>query len=159
MSTAAAGASAARARTAPGSRPERPSLRLVPPRRFRPPRTPFVVLVIGLLAVGLVALLLLNTVIAKNSFRLQVLQQHTASLQLQQQALRVQVDSYASPPNLAQSARELGMVPAGTPAFIQLPSGKVLGRPGPAEPTTIARIAGVGPGSAESPSANAGKFG
>ncbi|MEU4403289.1 hypothetical protein AB0F88_02125 [Streptosporangium sp. NPDC023963] len=39
------------------------------PRRARPPRAPFLLLVVGLLCGGLVSLLLLNAVLAKDSFR------------------------------------------------------------------------------------------
>ncbi|GHH62381.1 hypothetical protein GCM10017673_01240 [Streptosporangium violaceochromogenes] len=51
-------------------------------RRGRPPRAPFVLLVVGLLCGGLVSLLLLNTVLAQDSFRASELR--TANNQLRQ---------------------------------------------------------------------------
>ncbi|MCU1692003.1 MAG: hypothetical protein JWM64_1094, partial [Frankiales bacterium] len=50
------------------------SLRLVPSRRSTPRRAPFVAVVVGLLAAGLLVLLVLNTVLAQDAFRLHALQ-------------------------------------------------------------------------------------
>jgi hypothetical protein len=41
-----------------------------------------------------------------------------------------------SPGNLRAAAKRLGLVPAGTPAFITLPDGKIVGVPTPATATT-----------------------
>lgn len=114
------------------TRPVQPRLRLVPSPVLRPPRTPFVVLVVGLLGVGLVGLLVLNTVIAENSFRMHELRKSTAALSLQEQQLQREIDDLEAPGALAIRARRLGMVPAGNPAFIRLSDGSVLGVPTPA---------------------------
>lgn len=90
-------------------------------------------LVVGLLSAGLVALLYLNTAIAENSFRMHALQQRTAALNLQEQQLQREIDDLEAPGALSVNARKMGMVPAGNPAFIRLPDGKVLGVPTPAK--------------------------
>ena len=111
----------------------RPRLQLVPPPALGPPRAPFVALVVALLGGGLVTLLLLNTAIAANSFRMHELQQRTAALNLQEQQLQREIDDKAAPGALAAQARKLGMIPAGAPAFISLPDGRILGSPAPAK--------------------------
>lgn len=128
--TAPARTDAARARP---PRSAEPRLHLVPSPTLRPPKAPFVVLVVGLLSAGLVALLYLNTAIAENSFRMHDLQQRTAALNLQEQQLQREIDDLEAPGALAAKARKMGMVPAGNPAFIQLPDGTILGVPAPAK--------------------------
>lgn len=130
MTAPAARTSTARARPAGSAQPR---LHLVPTPALRPPKAPFVVLVVGLLSAGLVALLYLNTAIAENSFRMHALQQRTAALNLQEQQLQRGIDDLEAPGALSVKARRMGMVPAGNPAFIQLPHGKVLGVPTPAK--------------------------
>ncbi|GAA2504754.1 cell division protein FtsL [Streptomyces sp. NPDC059506] len=92
-------------------------------------RTPFVVLVVVLLAGGLIALLVLNTAVNQGSFRLSELQKETTRLTDEEQALQQQVDEHSAPGELARRARELGMVPGGNPAFLD-DDGTVRGVPG-----------------------------
>jgi hypothetical protein len=94
-------------------------------------RTPFVVLVVTLLAGGLIALLLLNSAVNSDSFKLDKLQNDTTSYTDEQQKLQQEVDGYSAPGTLEKRARELGMVPGGDPAFLD-PNGKVQGTPSPA---------------------------
>ncbi len=117
-------------RSEPRQRPRAP-LAVVPSDRVRPAKTPFVLLVVALLAGGLVALLMLNTKLAENSFRLQNLQTDSAQLADQEQALRQEVAVNSSPQRLAELARRQGMVPKEYPAFLDVRSGKVLGQPKP----------------------------
>lgn len=117
-----------------------PSLWLVPRQAIRPPTAPFVALVLCLLGGGLLGLLLLNTVIAEDSFRVQALQQRGAALQLRQQELQRDLDAFEAPGALAARARAMGMVPAGSPAFIRLSDGTVLGVPKPATSPQPVRI-------------------
>lgn len=91
-------------------------------------RTPFVVLVVTLLAGGLISLLLLNSAVNQDSFELNKLQKETTGYTDEQQALQQEVDGYGAPGSLAQRARELGMVPGGDPAFLN-PDGTVRGTP------------------------------
>ncbi|MDH6139140.1 cell division protein FtsB [Kitasatospora sp. GP30] len=95
-------------------------------------RTPFVVLVVVLLALGLLGLLMLNTALNENSFELAKLQKQTSTLTDQQQALQQEIDRRSAPDALENAARQLGMVPGGDPAFL-LDGGKVIGSPGPAK--------------------------
>ncbi|MFE4176309.1 septum formation initiator family protein [Streptomyces sp. NPDC056909] len=102
-------------------------------------RTPFVLLVVLLLGGGLITLLLLNSALNEGSFRLSELKKRTTDLTDEQQALQKDVDAYSAPYALERRARELGMVPGGSPAFLN-PDGTVRGVPGgsdvlgPAEP-------------------------
>ncbi|MEW2169754.1 septum formation initiator [Streptomyces sp. NPDC007027] len=91
-------------------------------------RTPFVLLVVVLLAGGLITLLLLNSALNEGSFRLSELKRDTTELTDEQQALQRDVDSRSQPDALEQRARELGMVPGGSPAFLN-PDGTVQGKP------------------------------
>ncbi|MEW1611797.1 MULTISPECIES: septum formation initiator [unclassified Streptomyces] len=91
-------------------------------------RTPFVLLVVLLLGGGLITLLLLNSALNEGSFRLSELKRDTTELTDEQQALQRDVDSYSQPGALERRARELGMVPGGSPAFLN-PDGTVRGVP------------------------------
>ncbi|WP_329133389.1 FtsB family cell division protein [Streptomyces sp. NBC_00670] len=105
--------------------------RLFPAARGRAARTPFVLLVVLLLGGGLIGLLMLNSALSAGSFRLDDLQQRTKDLTDEEQALQRDVDAYSAPDALQRRARELGMVPGGTPAFLG-PDGTVKGEPSPA---------------------------
>ncbi|GHF42051.1 hypothetical protein GCM10018790_19770 [Kitasatospora xanthocidica] len=97
-------------------------------------RTPFAVLVVVLLAAGLLGLLALNTALNEGSFELSRLQRQTTVATDEQQSLQHQIDQSSAPDALARRAAELGMVPAGGMAFLDVPNGgKVVGTPGPAQ--------------------------
>ncbi|MEU9059966.1 septum formation initiator family protein [Streptomyces sp. NPDC048430] len=102
--------------------------RLMPSGPSTAARTPFVLLVVLLLAGGLISLLLLNSALNEGSFRLSKLKRETTELTDEQQALQRDVDSYSEPDALERRARELGMVPGGSPAFLN-PDGTVRGEP------------------------------
>ncbi|MFE5733389.1 septum formation initiator family protein [Streptomyces sp. NPDC056528] len=102
--------------------------RLMPSGPSTAARTPFVLLVVVLLGGGLISLLLLNSALNQGSFKLNELKNETTELTDEEQALQRDVDDYAAPDALERRARELGMVPGGSPAFLG-PDGKVLGRP------------------------------
>lgn len=91
-------------------------------------RSPFVLLIVLLLAGGLFGLLLLNSAVVKDSFKLDDLQKQTKQLTDEEQALQQDVDEYSAPDELDKRARELGMVPGGSPAFLS-PDGQVKGSP------------------------------
>ncbi|MFJ6853315.1 septum formation initiator family protein [Streptomyces sp. NPDC091271] len=114
--------------------------RLMPSGPSNAARTPFVLLVVLLLAGGLISLLLLNSALNEGSFRLSKLKRETTELTDEQQALQRDVDSYSEPDALERRARELGMVPGGSPAFLD-PDGTVRGEPERAtaqpSPTTV----------------------
>ncbi|MCY0935763.1 hypothetical protein [Streptomyces sp. H34-S4] len=94
-------------------------------------RTPFVLLVVALLAGGLISLLLLNSALNQGSFQLSKLKRETTTLTDEEQALQRDVDGYSAPDALQRRAHELGLVPGGSPVFIG-PDGKVAGTASPA---------------------------
>ncbi|MBV2153581.1 hypothetical protein [Kitasatospora sp. SUK 42] len=91
-------------------------------------------LVVVLLAAGLLGLLALNTALNEGSFELSRLQRQTTTATDEQQSLQHEIDQNSAPDALAKRAAELGMVPAGGMAFLDVPNGgKVIGTPGPAQ--------------------------
>jgi cell division protein FtsB len=134
-------ARAARPTTRPAARAVARSgyLRLVATRRSSAARAPFIAVVVVILAVGLLALLLLNTVLAQDAFRLHALQVQSRTLADQEQSLQREVERLQSPQWLAARAASMNMVPGGTRAFLELPSGKVRGvaLPGEAPPPVV----------------------
>jgi len=134
---------------APAKRPE-PKLRVVYGAPFRPPRMPFVIFVVSLLAAGLVGLLLLNTELQGGTFQVTELNKQANQLRDQQEGLEKQVRTLESPQNVADRALRMGMVPNPNPVFLRLSDGKVLGVPkegkagtgtamfGPGTPTGVA---------------------
>ncbi len=116
-----------------------------PLRVVRPPspergRTLFAACCLSLLIGGLLALLMVNTSLGQGSFRLHELQATTGQLGDREQALQQDVDRQASPERLARRAGALGMVPAGTPAFLRLADGRVFGVAMPPKPDAEARV-------------------
>ncbi|MET4643574.1 septum formation initiator [Streptomyces sp. NPDC006539] len=102
--------------------------RLMPSGSSSAARTPFVLLVVLLLGGGLITLLLLNSALNEGSFRLSELKKRTTDLTDEEQALQRDVDGRSEPDALERRARELGMVPGGSPAFLN-PDGSVRGVP------------------------------
>ncbi|WP_051970549.1 hypothetical protein [Kitasatospora azatica] len=113
-----------------------------PPRGAGRGRTPFAVLVVLLLAGGLLGLLMLNTALNEGAIELTKVQKQTTVLTDQQQGLQQQIDHDAAPDALEKSARQLGMVPGGDPAFLQ-DDGTVLGSPGPAKDSPPVKRSGA----------------
>jgi hypothetical protein len=120
--------SKARVTPAPAKRTE-PKLRVVYGAPFRPPRMPFVIFVVSLLAAGLVGLLLLNTELQSGTFQVTKLNNQAGQLRDQQEQLEKQVRTLESPQNLADRALGMGMVPNPNPVFLRLSDGQVLGVP------------------------------
>ena len=147
---------------APAKRSE-PKLRVVYGAPFRPPRMPFVIFVVSLLAAGLVGLLLLNTQLQSGTFEITKLNSQADQLRDQQEGLEKQVRTLESPQNLADRALRMGMVPNPNPVFLRLSDGRVLGVPaegkagtgtamfGPGTPTGTATKPPVNPPVAKPP--------
>ncbi|WP_329121577.1 FtsB family cell division protein [Streptomyces sp. NBC_01353] len=114
--------------------------RLMPSGPSTAARTPFVLLVVVLLGGGLITLLLLNSALNQGSFKLRDLKNRTTELTDEEQALQRDVDDRSAPDALERRARELGMVPGGSPAFLN-PDGKVLGEPSKASAPQPSRTA------------------
>jgi len=106
----------------------RPRLTVVPRVRSRAARLPFLVLVVGVLGIGLVGLLLLNTSMERGTYQLTALRQQSTELGIEQQALQLKVAALQDPQAVAQRALALGMVQNASPAFLELGSGRVIGR-------------------------------
>lgn len=85
-----------------------------------------------LLGSGLIALLLLNASLNQGAFQLGKLKKQTTELTDEEQALQRDVDEFSAPDALERRARELGMVPGGSPVFLY-PDGRVRGMPSVAE--------------------------
>ena len=140
--------SKARVTPAPAKRSE-PKLRVVYGAPFRPPRMPFVIFVVSLLAAGLVGLLLLNTELQSGTFDITRLNSQADQLRDQQEGLEKQVRTLESPQNLADRALRMGMVPNPNPVFLRLSDGRVLGVPQEGKAGTGAAM--FGPGAAPKP--------
>jgi hypothetical protein len=122
-------------RRKPRSRPARVETvdaPVTPPLPIALPRAPFLALILSLVVVGVAGVLVLNTKINENAFRLDALRGQQTSLDLQEQQLKQNLAELEAPGNLRAAATRLGLVPAGTPAFINLPDGRVVGVPQPA---------------------------
>ncbi|MGW0065721.1 hypothetical protein ACWDTT_38245 [Streptosporangium sandarakinum] len=98
-------------RSAPSRSAARPSAARTarPPRQGRPPRAPFVLLVVGLLCGGLVSLLLLNVVLAQDSYRLNELRDGISRLQLQKADRENENARLGMPEELAKRAGLQGL--------------------------------------------------
>lgn len=99
-------------------------------------RVPFVVLVIAALGLGLGMTLWLSTDAAERSYQLGSARQLNEALQQQKEALERQVLEAQAAPALAESARNLGMIPSrDTAHLVKDPAGNwiVVGTPKPAE--------------------------
>jgi hypothetical protein len=90
-------------------------------------RTPFVMLIMALLAVTLVATLWLSTAATADSYHLQNARKVARQLTERSESLGRQVATLETAPELARRARELGMVPAGDAArLVVRPDGGVV---------------------------------
>ncbi len=87
----------------------------------------FPVMCVALLLAGLTAVLMLNTMMAHDSFEVGKLEERSARLSDTEAALTQQVNSRSAPQNLAESAADLGMVPSTSAAFVDLERDEVLG--------------------------------
>lgn len=99
-------------------------------------RVPFVVLVIGALGLGLGVTLWLSTDAAERSYELGHARETNQALLQQKEALERDVLEAQAAPALAESARQLGMIPSrDTAHLVQDPTGAwiVVGTPKPAE--------------------------
>lgn len=108
----------------------------------------FAVGALAVMTIGLLALLVLNTALAKGSFRAHELRVQKAELAQREQALRAQIEGASSPVTLAKRAKDLGLVQATSPVFIRLSDGRILGVPYaaglPIDPSTGAPVTTAG---------------
>lgn len=111
---------------------ERARLTVVPRRRVRAARVPFVSLVSLLLLGGVVGLLLFNTSMQQASFAATTLEEQAGSLSAREQTLQMEIERLRDPQNVVANALRMGMVPARNPAFINILDGSIEGVPTPA---------------------------
>lgn len=125
--------------TRPVAAPKR--LRLVAPARSHAGPTPFVVVVITVISLGLVGLIFMSTIMQGQSFEIAELNREANALQTRQDSLVHDLDRMKSPAGLASAAVGYGMVPNTNPVFLRLRDGKVIGKPAPALPgTNVTRV-------------------
>ncbi len=123
-------------RRGPGAvaaRQARLRLRVVPAAIERSGTVPFAVVCMGLLVIGLLLLLLLNTQLAQGAFAVDELTRTSGTLADEEHELTQALDAERNPAALAERAVRLGMVPATSMAFIRLTDGAIIGV---AEPAT-----------------------
>jgi uncharacterized membrane protein required for colicin V production len=77
----------------------------------------------AIFAVGLLALLVINTALAQDAFVLKDLKQQAQILTDQREAILREVAQKSSPDRLAQSAADLGMVASINPQFLDMSAG------------------------------------
>lgn len=114
-----------------GTERGRVPLTVAPPAPVAVPRTAFVVLVLVVVAAGVIGILLLNTKVNENAFILYDLTQAQAELDQREQKLEQQIAQASSPAQLAEAARQMGLVQAEELAYLRLPDGEVLHQPVP----------------------------
>lgn len=105
-------------------------LRLVAPLApDRVSRGVFAVIVVFVLALGLLSILLVNTMVAQGAFAVSGLKAEQTQLDERAQLLHEAISAAAAPAALRAAARRLGMVQGKDPAFIRVTDGRVLGKP------------------------------
>lgn len=136
----------------PGSARSRPRVRTVrgeqtsPAPRRRVSSLPFLGLIAGLLAAGLLGLLMINNSLAAGSFEQARLKSDRILLGEQEQALRQEVERLSSPTRVREAAQQAGLLPAATTAYFDVMTGQILGVPipaGQAVPGALALVPGV----------------
>jgi hypothetical protein len=132
---------AARPGAGPGAGSRSPGSRSAGPARpagarplARSSRTPFILLLVGLLGGALVSLLVISTTLAQGAFRVTSLQEQNANLAREQQTLTNEVAQAGNPAVIAQKAEQLGMRANPHLGFIDPKTGKIIvGKPSRAE--------------------------
>lgn len=164
-------ARSARATTRPAGRPKPTAPKAGRPRRTPlkevPPPAPavagtgvFSLVVVGILVLGMVMLLVLNTSLASGAFEINDLSSEQRDLAVREQRLVQDVARAEAPESLQQKAQALGMVPVAAPVFLRLSDGAILGSPRPAQADPTTRIpatggTGTAPSTSASPAATA----
>jgi hypothetical protein len=106
-------------------------LRAVQPPANRLSRAPFLLVLIGVFGLGMAGLLMLNTTLQNQAFSSRALDRQATELAYAQADLENQIDLVSAPPELARRASALGMRPNPYPAFLEMPSGTVVGKAQP----------------------------
>jgi hypothetical protein len=108
----------------PTARTPEPLLRLVQDLKVADGKsvttTAFVYLVFGALITSIFMVMALNMALNQDSIKLHRLKIEAQAIADQEEAITAQVARFSSPHMLAKRARTLGMVPSGTPEFLDL---------------------------------------
>lgn len=115
----------------PDSVPAVPKLRAVPKAPARMARIPFILVVMALFGMGMSGLLMLNTTLQNQAFEARTLNRQATELAYSQADLETQISRLAAPQELARRASQLGLRANPRPAFLELPSGKIVGKATP----------------------------
>lgn len=110
-------------RSATGDR----KLRAVPSLPGRVARIPFITVLIAIFGVGMVGLLVVNTALQNQAFESRLLNRQSAQLVYQEAELQSQLNKVRTPEQIATKASALGMRANPKPAFLVVPSGKIVG--------------------------------
>jgi len=102
-------------------------LRAVPPLPERMARVPFITVLIAIFGVGMVGLLMVNTTLQNQAFESRALNRQAAQLVYAEAELQSQLNRMRAPEQIATKASALGMRANPHPAFLVVPSGKVIG--------------------------------
>ncbi len=100
-------------------------------------RTPFILLVLGLLGGGLICLLVINTTLAAGSFRISALQQGNAQASQRVEELQQQVATEESPASIEQRALRLGLRMQPVLNFLDLRTGRSYAMPATAPGVSV----------------------
>ena len=132
---------------------QRARLTVVPGRRTRAPRVPFVTLVSILLLGGVIGLLLFNTSMQQASFAASALEEQATNLSAREQTLQMELERLRDPQRVAEAAKAQGLVIPAAPAFLDLETGEVTGNvaPGDARGRHEHQAAAAGPASRARP--------
>ena len=126
-----------RTRTHRHAAPARPRLLPATSTKRRARLGIFAIVCLAIATVGLVSMLIVNTMLASGAFTVSELQAEKALLLEQEQQLSEEIAIASSPLLLEEKARGLGMVPQDAPAFIDLQTGEIVGNTVP-QPAPIA---------------------
>lgn len=111
---------------------QRARLSVVPRRRVRASRFPFVTLVTLILLGGVVGLLCFNTSMQQAAFTESRLEKQATTLAAQQESLEMDLEKLRDPQHVAEAAERQGMVIAANPVILHVDTGRVSGQPAPA---------------------------
>src|SRR4029450_12468054 len=100
-------------------------------------RFPFLLVLLLIFGIGMAGLLMLNTTLQSQAFQSRTLNRQATELAYAQADLENQLDALEAPQELPRRASRLGMRPNPFPAFLVLPSGKVVGEPTPVSGSEI----------------------
>jgi cell division protein FtsL len=83
----------------------------------------FIIITSSVFIAGLFSLLLINTALAQDEFKLQQLKAQATTLADQREAILKEVSEKSSPAKLAENAMKLGMIVNTNPRFLDLTGG------------------------------------